>query len=303
MPDSLGLTGAVLAVVTALVVLTFMLIISMVLHTRKMKESENRFRLLFDRVFDGLVLTNEAGNIIDLNQSACTILGVNKAEMTGQSIQSYVAGDDLGRLDLALRKTLSSESYFLGELTLHNKTNSNRYAEGALAHFEYLESHYLIISFRDITERKRADRELKNERQMLYKKNVALKEILQHIETEKTEIKKTVADKIEQVIMPLVEKLVSFSDTASKNYYNVLVDELRRLSGLTASLPNLYYKLSLREIEICKLIKAGASTKDIAKTLNLSIRTVNKHRQRIRIRFDIVNKDINLASFLKDRNA
>ncbi|MCP4580121.1 MAG: helix-turn-helix transcriptional regulator [candidate division Zixibacteria bacterium] len=60
-----------------------------------------------------------------------------------------------------------------------------------------------------------------------------------------------------------------------------------------------YDKLSPREIEICSMIKNGATSKEIAETLSISVLTVNKHRERIRKKLVISNKGINLTSFLK----
>jgi DNA-binding CsgD family transcriptional regulator len=139
---------------------------------------------------------------------------------------------------------------------------------------------------------------LKAERQVLYEKNVALREILQHIEVEKTEIKRGVAEKIEQTIIPLLKKIVSEKGLGNDNFYKLLIDELKGLSGFDG-MPSLYTKLSPREIEICDLIKTGASTKDIAKALNISTSTVNKHRERIRQRLDISHRDVNLTAFLQ----
>jgi DNA-binding CsgD family transcriptional regulator len=48
------------------------------------------------------------------------------------------------------------------------------------------------------------------------------------------------------------------------------------------------------------LIKGGASSKEIAETLHLSVATIQKHRERIRHKLDLANKNINLASFLKN---
>lgn len=47
--------------------------------------------------------------------------------------------------------------------------------------------------------------------------------------------------------------------------------------------------LSLREIEIIKLIKAGLTSKEISEQLNISFRTVNVHRQKILKKLNLKN--------------
>jgi len=61
-----------------------------------------------------------------------------------------------------------------------------------------------------------------------------------------------------------------------------------RLAGLTQ-----------REVEVCRLIRDGLSTKEIAGALGLSPLTVNKHRETIRRKLGVQNKGVNLRSFLK----
>jgi DNA-binding NarL/FixJ family response regulator len=51
--------------------------------------------------------------------------------------------------------------------------------------------------------------------------------------------------------------------------------------GLTLSLPPLEVPLTEREQEIARLVAAGQMSKEIAAALNLSVRTVEKHRANI----------------------
>ncbi len=82
------------------------------------------------------------------------------------------------------------------------------------------------------------------------------------------------------------------------------VDQLESLlteltSSFASNLNKKTASLTPREIEICNMIRSGFQTKQIADKLNLSTRTVEKFRQRIRTKLDLVNQDINLPTFLK----
>jgi PAS domain S-box-containing protein len=299
MPGTVGLIWGVVAVTAALLMMSVGIVVSMMIHSRKMRESEQKFRLLFERAFDAIVVTDESGIIIDANEAAVKLFGFEKGESAGRPIVNFLIEDDASRFQIAMKKALTKGSEMAGEVVLKNKAGGVRHAEGVVGHFEFIDNHFLIVSFRDLTERLEAAENLRNERQSLFEKNVALKEILQHIEEEKTDIKQKVADKIEQVILPLLKRIAVTKGAINGNYYTLLLDELRGLSGFSGS-PSLYHKLSPREIEICDLIKTGASTKDIAKALNISTATVNKHRERIRNRLDISHKDVNLTAFLQN---
>ena len=56
--------------------------------------------------------------------------------------------------------------------------------------------------------------------------------------------------------------------------------------------------LTMKEKEICHLIKGGLSSKEIAGMLNISTLTVEKHRKNIRRKLGITGKAANLGSYL-----
>jgi PAS domain S-box-containing protein len=299
MSNPTGITVAVAAIIAAMLVLAVAILIGMVVHSRRMRESEKRFRLLFTNAFDALILADESGFIIEANNSACKLIGLKMPEFAGRKVQDLLSDGDSIKFQATLKRSASKGSDFFGEISFGDDFSDRRFAEGGIARFDFLDERYIIVSMRDITERREADEALKAERRTLYEKNVALKEVLQHIEEEKAELKRAMADKIEQVIFPIVRKMSGAKDAGFENYHALLLDELRKLSGPNLGLPSLYYKLSPREIEICDLIKTGASTKEIARTLNITMSTVNKHRERIRNRLDIAHRDVNLAAFLQ----
>ena len=142
---------------------------------------------------------------------------------------------------------------------------------------------------------------LRNERQTLHEKNITLREVLSHIEKEKMEIKHQVIDEIDSAMMPALKKLINNDGTVNKIYYNILNNCLQSLASSTGGIQRLFSKLSPREVEICSLIKNDASSKEIAIELNISLTTVQKHREIIRKKLGMTNKNINLASFLKNQ--
>jgi PAS domain S-box-containing protein len=289
----------IITIIAVLLILSISIIASILLHSRRIKESERRFRLLFDRVFDLLILMDSSSKIIDANGSACRRLGFASKGLQGTLLKSLQPDSEANRLMDSIGLLSQQESEFIGETVLLDNSGGRLDVEGALVAFEYANEKLIIASFRDITERKLADEALRKERQSLADKNIALREVLQHIEEEKTGIKKSVSEKIEQAILPVLKKLMISKDSVREVYYNMLVEELNRLTFAGGGLPSLAYKLSPREIEICKLLIGGASTKEIAEALHISVATVNKHRERIRSRLDIANKDINLTSYLQ----
>lgn len=302
-PDSsAGLAWAVVAIIAVFLTLAVSILTSLIIHSRKIRESENRFRLLFDRVIDALVLFDETGKVVDANRAACKRLGYHKDEITCLSFINFQPSLESVMLKSVIDGLLRDGNELTGETFLVDKNGLRFPIEGSAARFQYRDKTYIIGSFRDITERKLAEENLKAERKSLQEKNIALKGVLDHIREEKNELKRGIADKVEKVILPTLRKTIVSRDAIDEAYYNMLVSEIKGLAG-DPDTPNgsssIMDKLSPREQEICDLIRSGATTKEIANALHISVATVNKHRERIRTRLGIAHKDINLSAYLR----
>ena len=156
-----------------------------------------------------------------------------------------------------------------------------------------------VETLQDVTLRRKAEDELQEKHQALEEKNIALRSVLRHLEDEKRDFKVGIAQKIDQVLMPALIKLIKTDGKVNVPQYDMVVDGLRGLVLSSGGILHLYSKLSPRETEICNLIRSGASSPEIAKRLRITLGTVKKHREIIRNKFGISNKDIMLAEFLR----
>ena len=150
----------------------------------------------------------------------------------------------------------------------------------------------------DITERKKAEEMLQEQKKALVQKNIALSEILGQIELEKKQIKDNVLANAENLLLPIIQKLRLTGE--SRKYVQLLRKNLQELtSSFGARLTEREAKLTSREVELCNMVKNGLTSKEIARLLNISLGTTERHRINIRRKLGITNKDINLTSFLK----
>ncbi len=164
-----------------------------------------------------------------------------------------------------------------------------------------------VISIFDITARKQMEtaldeayNKLSVKKHALEESNNALKTILDRIETEKKENMLHVQSNINRIIMPILKKVENISNKNQSEYLTLLKENLLEItSPFIGKLENQYAQLSPREVEICKFVKDGMSSKEIAMHLNVSQETVRNQRKNIRKKLNIDNKKINLASFLK----
>ncbi len=176
--------------------------------------------------------------------------------------------------------------------------------KGDVVYNENNEKIKIVGITQDITERKKAENELKLSKLELQKqkseieqKNIALREVIGQIEVEKNEIKNDIMTNLNEIILPIIKK-IKLKET-SNEYIDLLQILLEKTSSsFGRKITKISYKLTPREIEICTLIESDLSNKDISVLLNISCRTIENHRKNIRNKLGITNKNINLSSFL-----
>jgi PAS domain S-box-containing protein len=196
---------------------------------------------------------------------------------------------------------VSSDRRVLGVFTLylkqdHSPDEKEREFLGAVAN---------VLA--GIIERRRAEETLmdtaellKIEREALERKNIALSEVMGRIDSEKNALKHQLVTNVEQAIIPTLLRLKESCKPFQKPIFEMLEKDLREIaSPFVSALEQGYAKLSPRELEVCRLIKNGMTSKEIAEVLNLSLLTVYKYRDLIRKKLGLVKNGSNLQTFLR----
>ena len=150
-----------------------------------------------------------------------------------------------------------------------------------------------------VVERIRTNHQLEIERTALENKNIALREILVRIQEEKNEIGNRIVANVDKIIMPIIHAHESETPPDQRGYLRLLKSNL---DEITSPFINMISKefagLSPVEIQICNLIKSGFTSKEIANLRSISVATVSRHREHIRHKLRISNKNINLTTYL-----
>jgi len=160
---------------------------------------------------------------------------------------------------------------------------------------------------RDVTEYKKTAEALRASEEDLRKKNIelerknnALTEVLEHIEHQKLQIKEDVIANVNELLIPVLDQLISKGSKIDKIYLNLIKRSLEDLtSSFGRKITQRSLKLTPRELQICNMVKRGFSSKEIAGLLNISFFTVGRHRHNIRKKMKITNKNNNLNTFLQ----
>lgn len=130
--------------------------------------------------------------------------------------------------------------------------------------------------------------------------NAALKRLLDQREIEKNAIEQTMVGNLKRFVFPYLDELGSRSlDKHTAACLKIIRTNIERLiSPVSSSLGGAYRDLTPAEIKVADLVRQGESSKSIAAVLNASPRTVEKHRNSIRRKLNIVNKKQSLQAYL-----
>lgn len=158
------------------------------------------------------------------------------------------------------------------------------------------------VKQREILEATVADRTaaLRDEKAQLQEMNVTLRTVMKSVDKERETFQESVGDIVRTTLIPALNTLrKEQSESIRKSYLDILEDQLLKLTpGGEYGHHALLLKLTPTEMKVCQFIQAGATTKEIAEALNLSVVTIQTHRRNIRRKLDLQNRNINLYNFL-----
>ena len=167
---------------------------------------------------------------------------------------------------------------------------------------------YAILAIgRDITERKEAEEllrkreeELKVRTLHLEETNTALNVLLRQREKDKTDLEEKITANIREMVNPYVEKLKSTTlDEIQKTYLDLIKSHLEDITApFLQTIKSKYLNLTPTEVRVATLIREGKNSKEIGQLINISERTVEFHRNNIRIKLGVTNQKINLRTYL-----
>ncbi|UCC43185.1 MAG: PAS domain S-box protein, partial [Candidatus Zixiibacteriota bacterium] len=167
-------------------------------------ESEKLHRSLVETMSEGLVVLDHEGRVTFANKKLCELLGVSRNEITGSTLREYLDNENWSLVQQQLQDCQKGahESYEIqwlrgdeGEVTTIVSPEAVSDADGRTI------GSFAVIT--DISEWKRAEDKLRQasallrtEREALTQKNIALKEILDHIEKERQDYKQGICQDV-----------------------------------------------------------------------------------------------------------
>lgn len=288
------------------------------INITKTKDAEHAFyalqrqqEALLNNISDMAWLKDQEGRYLAVNQAMASMYKRTTEEFCGKTNFDFISHDIAKKHrddDVYVMQTKAQKRIVepLEELEEHDiwveKIKTPVYDEsGAVVG--------IVGIARDITEFKKNHEQLmmakKNvdaHKTALEKKNIALQEILTHIEEEKNVIKRGVVAHVEQFLLPSVIKMKQSPALVSKKRLELLEENLKDIVQSFYSADNEKTAcFTPKEIEICNMIRHGFSSKEIARELKLSYDTVETHRKNIRKKLKLNGAKINLSVYLQKK--
>src|SRR5690606_6849805 len=75
------------------------------------RETEARYRTLFEYAPDGILIADSAGTSIDVNASLCDMLGASRDDLIGHKVSSFMVESELEHFEPALTLIKSGANY------------------------------------------------------------------------------------------------------------------------------------------------------------------------------------------------
>jgi len=155
------------------------------------------------------------------------------------------------------------------------------------------------VKLEEMVEEKR--RELDEKADRLDDLNAALKVLVNAREDYKRELEENVVSNFKQLVTPHIDMLKKSQLNANQmHYFGILENYMDEItSPFARDLSSRNFNLTPQEIKVAGLIKDHKATKEIARLLHISQSAVIFHRHNIRKKLDLIDKKVNLESFLR----
>lgn len=117
---------------------------------RALQKSNERFRLLFERSMDAILISDDEGKFLEVNKAACALLDFSREELLQKKLSDVL----LTEFDNAF---VQLQDHSFGELTLTQPDGGHRFAEFSACRFA---PNLNLCILRDITERRKLEKEI-----------------------------------------------------------------------------------------------------------------------------------------------
>ncbi len=277
-----------------------------------LKGANYAYRIFVESINEGAATVAADGTVLYCNGRFAEIMQQTPEAVRGARIFRFLDPEARDRIETLVKQGLQGSAR--GEVDLCKTDGSLLLpVQVSCRGMDMEDVPAVCLLLTDLTERKRSEaglrkayeelrasqEQLREQAADLERKNVTMRELIGQIAQEKREVKEDVAANIRDSVLPILEKF------RVEDGFAPHVKAIRRLledlaSPYSREMAKIGSKLTLKEIDVCRMIRGGLTSKEIADSMNVSTQTVEKHRKSIRRKLGIANKPVELGSFLNN---
>ena len=132
-----------------------------------LRESEQRYRTLFEKANDAIFLESDRDDIVDANERACTLLGYSRDELLTMKVPDLQAPEVRGQVGRVIRERIETHGSATFETVDLHRSGRRIPVEVTIAGISHRGENLVLSVVRDITERKRIEAELRARQELL----------------------------------------------------------------------------------------------------------------------------------------
>jgi PAS domain S-box-containing protein len=195
----------------------------------RLKESEERHRIILQTAIDGFWLSDKQGHLMDVNESYCRMSGYCEQELLSMRIADLVATETAGDVDARIKQIMAQgEGRFESR---HRRKDGSIFDVEVSALYQPINEGRLVIFLRDITNRKQAEMELQKKNaeteQFIYTVSHDLRSPLVTVKTFMGYLEKDMAEGNQEQLAQDIQFVHSAADKMK-----LLLDELLEMSRI-----------------------------------------------------------------------
>ena len=279
----------------------------------ELRESEEKFHKAFHRNPSPMTISSIDGCFVDVNEAFALHLGYARPELIGKSASELgIFLEQADRQKRFERLVTRGRAFSADDVQLRTKTGEIRWGLVSYEIIEIKGERFILGVGTDITERKKAEEELRRKQAELLRQshkleevNAALGVLLKRREEDKRELEENVLASVKDLVFPYLDRLRNCQTNPDQEILIEIIESHLKdiVSPFAAKLSARFSNLTPTEIQVASLVKDGKTTKEIASVLNLSENTIISHRFHIRTKLGLRSKKMNLTSYLRSRHS
>ncbi|MHA1373989.1 MAG: PAS domain S-box protein [Promethearchaeota archaeon] len=149
-------------------------------RTKELRESEEKFRHLYESSPYGIVVIDSNGIIIDINSTISSLFGYNKKDLIGQkyfNLLNIYPEDTISTIQHINDMTFKRKEIKIDIRKIYKKDGSLSWVQSELSRVKIGSENVVQVIVQDVTEKKIAEEKLKKSERKLREQNIELKEL------------------------------------------------------------------------------------------------------------------------------